>query len=241
MLNSDTDSGYQIPKRAVHTASAYQRVLKRAAKVIAPLLLATASVLPGVTHAQDDTAKILERLSNFTDTLTSFSAGFTQTVYDADSNPVQSSTGDVLLKRPGRFIWNYKSPSPQKIIADGKSVWLYDIELEQVTVSALADQSAGTPLALLMGDKPLDQEFSLRVLGTSEGIDWVELTPQTSHSDFEQVFLGLNKEGLAAMELRDSFGQATQIRFSDFRSGVNIDDAKFRFVPPAGVDVIGEG
>lgn len=92
-----------------------------------------------------------------------------------------------------------------------------------------------------MGDKPLEQEFSLRVLGTSEGIDWVELTPHSGHSDFEQVFLGLNEQGLAAMELRDSFGQATQIRFSDFKSGVSIDDGKFRFVPPAGVDVIGEG
>lgn len=93
-------------------------------------------------NAQDNSAQILERLSNFTDTLTSFSAGFTQTVYDADSNPLQSSAGQVLLKRPGRFVWNYKSPSPQKIIADGKSVWLYDMELEQVTVSSLADQSS---------------------------------------------------------------------------------------------------
>ena len=80
---------------------------------------------------------------------------------------------------------------PQKIIADGQSVWLYDIELEQVTVSPLAEQGAGTPLALLSGEKPLEQEFELQPLGQSDGIEWVELKPRSSDSDFELVYLGL--------------------------------------------------
>lgn len=198
--------------------------------------------LSAVSHAQDGSdQQVLQRLTNFTDSLTSFSAAFTQVVYDADSNPLQQSAGEVFLKRPGRFIWNYTSPSPQKIVADGNSVWLYDIDLEQVTVSPLAEQGSGTPLSLLMGDKPLEQEFILRPLGNSDGIDWVELKPRTDHSDFELVFLGLNEQGLAAMELRDSFGQATQIRFSNFTPDVPLDDAAFRFEPPAGVDVIGNG
>ncbi len=198
--------------------------------------------LSSAVFAQDGSnQQVLKRLTNFTDSLTSFSAGFTQVVYDADSNPLQQSAGEVFLKRPGRFIWNYTSPSPQKIVADGSSVWLYDIDLEQVTVSPLAEQGAGTPLSLLMGDKPLEQEFVLRPLGNSDGIDWVELKPKTDHSDFELVFLGLNEKGLAAMELRDSFGQATQIRFTNFNPDIPLDDADFRFVPPAGVDVIGEG
>lgn len=198
--------------------------------------------LSSAVFAQDGSnQQVLKRLTNFTDSLTSFSAGFTQVVYDADSNPLQQSAGEVFLKRPGRFIWNYTSPSPQKIVADGSSVWLYDIDLEQVTVSPLAEQGAGTPLSLLMGDKPLEQEFVLRPLGNSDGIDWVELKPKTDHSDFELVFLGLNEKGLAAMELRDSFGQATQIRFTNFNPDIPLDDAAFRFVPPAGVDVIGEG
>ena len=200
------------------------------------------ALLSSTTFAQDGSnQQVLQRLTNFTDSLTSFSAGFTQVVYDADSNPLQQSAGEVFLKRPGRFIWNYTSPSPQKIVADGSSVWLYDIDLEQVTVSPLAEQGAGTHLSLLMGDKPLDQEFILRRLGNSDGIDWVELKPRTDHPDFELVFLGLNEKGLAAMELRDSFGQATQIRFSNFTPDVQLDDAEFRFVPPAGVDVIGNG
>ena len=208
------------------------------------VLLCTISLLgfsPLHLHAQNETPAVLKQLTEFTESLKSFSADFTQVVYDADSNPVQQSAGDVLLKRPGRFIWNYTSPSPQKIIADGENVWLYDIELEQVTVSPLAEQGAGTPLALLMGEKPLEQEFELKPLGQSDGIDWVELKPKSSDSDFELVYLGLKGGGLAAMELRDGFGQATQIRFTAFKPGININDDDFRFVPPKGVDVIGNG
>ena len=203
--------------------------------------IALIGFIPLQVQAQSDTPAVLKQLTEFTETLKSFSADFTQVVYDADSNPVQQSAGDVLLKRPGRFIWNYTSPSPQKIIADGDSVWLYDIELEQVTVSPLAEQGAGTPLALLMGEKPLEQEFELKPLGQSDGIDWVELKPKASDSDFELVYLGLKGGALAAMELRDGFGQATQIRFSAFKSDVKINDEDFRFVPPKGVDVIGNG
>lgn len=195
-------------------------------------------VAPTQAVAQGD---VLQRLDTFSTTLKSFSADFTQVVYDADSNPLSESAGNVLLKRPGRFIWDYKTPSPQQIIADGKSVWLYDLELEQVTVSALAEQAAGTPVALLIGDRPLEEEFSIRAMGSAEGIDWVELTPKSNESEFEQVYIGLDKNGLAAMELRDNFGQATQIRFRNFKSDVPLSDSQFDFVPPAGVDVIGQG
>ncbi len=203
-------------------------------------LFATLMIQTAMLSAQE-TPEVLQRLNNFTESVNSFSADFVQTVYDADSNPLQESSGNVLLKKPGRFIWNYTQPSPQQIVADGQRVWLYDIELEQVTVSSLAEQGTGTPLSLLMGSKPLEQEFELRPLGNSDGIEWVELKPRSQESDFELVYLGLSESGLAAMELRDSFGQATQIRFSSFKQGVQIDDEKFQFVPPAGVDVIGNG
>lgn len=229
-----------MQKITLNTKLAVKKIATGVAAAALMLAVVATPLMPGAALAQDN-QQVLQRLTNFTDSLTSFSADFTQVVYDADSNPLQQSAGEVLLKRPGRFIWNYTSPSPQKIIADGKSVWLYDIDLEQVTVSPLSEQGSGTPLSLLMGDKPLDEEFTLRPLGNSDGIDWVELTPRSNHSDFEMVFLGLNEDGLAAMELRDSFGQATQIRFSDFTPDVRLDDAAFRFVPPAGVDVVGEG
>ncbi|MBX2886423.1 MAG: outer membrane lipoprotein chaperone LolA [Granulosicoccus sp.] len=192
-------------------------------------------LLPGILAAED-----LSRLTNFTDNLESFSANFEQTLYNADSDPLKSSTGSIILKRPGRFVWDYKTPDLQTIVSDGEKVWLYDQELEQVTVSPLTERASGTPLALLMGGTPLDDAFAIKALGEAEGIAWFELTPKTSDTDFEQIFLGLNDAGLAVMELRDSFDQATQIRFSDFVSGVALDDKQFEFVPPDGVDVIGQ-
>lgn len=206
------------------------------------LVLASAALLlQPVQLSAQQTPEVLQRLNNFTESVDTFTADFVQTVYDADSNPLQESSGNVLLKKPGRFIWNYTKPSPQQIVADGQRVWLYDIELEQVTVSSLAEQGTGTPLSLLMGSQPLEQEFELRPLGNSDGIEWVELKPRSRESDFELVYLGLSETGLAAMELRDSFGQATQIRFTSFKQDVRIDDDEFRFVPPEGVDVIGNG
>jgi len=183
----------------------------------------------------------IDRLLDFTTTLESFSAIFDQTVYDADSNPLQKTRGTVRLKRPGRFIWQYDEPSPQTIVADGQKIWLYDKELEQVTVSTIEERAAGSPLALLMGESPVDEEFTVKALGLSDGIDWFELTPKTRDSDFEMVFLGLNDDGLAVMELRDTFGQATQILFKEFKSNISIPDSLFEFIPPAGVDVVGQG
>jgi len=165
------------------------KMITRARRLFLLCAISVMGFIPLHGQAQSEAPAVLKQLTDFTETLKSFSADFTQVVYDADSNPVQQSAGDVLLKRPGRFIWNYTTPSPQKIIADGKSVWLYDLELEQVTVSPLAEQGAGTPLALLMGEKPLEQEFELKPLGQSDGIDWVELKPKSSDSDFELVYL----------------------------------------------------
>ena len=195
------------------------------------VLLAAASFV----HAADS----LSQLDRFIKDVETFQADFEQTVYDADSEPLQTSLGTIRLKRPGRFIWSYTQPDDQQIIADGERIWLYDKDLEQVTVNAIDDRIAGTPLVLLMRSAPLDEAFDIKALGEADGINWVELTPKAETSDFELVFIGLNEAGLAAMELRDNFGQATQIRFSNFESGVELDDALFKFVVPDGVDVIG--
>jgi len=205
--------------------------------LLKPLFVFFALVWIGIVPAQ---AQDATRLTQFTDDLTTFTAEFEQTVYDADSNPLQSSSGTIALKRPGRFVWEYLQPEAQTIVSDGDNVWLYDVELEQVTVSPLTERAGGTPLELLMGSTPIDDAFTVKALGESDAIDWYELTPKTTDTDFEQVFLGLNEAGLAVMELRDNFGQATQIRFSNFDPDVTLDDEQFVFVVPDGVDVIGQ-
>jgi len=182
----------------------------------------------------------LDQLNAFTNELVSFSATFTQTVYDGNSRPIQESNGSVVLMRPGKFAWHYESPSPQKIIADGKKIWVYDMDLAQVTVKTLDETLSATPIMLLGGDEPLSTQFTIRELGPSDGLQWLELIPKAADTDFETVYMGLNADGLVAMELRDNFGQATQIRFEDiYVNGLVREDA-FEFTPPVGVDVIGQ-
>jgi len=196
-------------------------------------LLATASVAATPEEAS------LARLADFTTELDSFRANFEQTLYDADSEPLSNSTGTVLLKRPGRLIWEYAGEGAQRIVADGERLWLHDRDLEQVTVNAIDERVAGTPFVLLMGSVPLEDAYDVTVLGPSEEVEWFELVPKGPGGDFEALFVGLDAAGLAALELRDNFGQATQILFTEFEADVDVDDATFDFEVPAGTDVIG--
>jgi len=187
--------------------------------------------------AADD---VLERLRSFTMDLGSFSADFEQSLYSADSELLKNDVGQLLLKRPGKFVWRYNGEGAQEFISDGRNIWMYDKDLDQVTVNPLNERLGGTPLVLLMGGAPLEDQFDVTALGESDGIDWVELIPKENSNDFEALFIGLNSQGLAAMELRDNLGQATQIQFNNFKNDVSLDDAQFNFVAPDGVDVIGE-
>ncbi len=206
-------------------------------KTSAVLLLLCVALTVQPAFAEDD---IVIRLKAFVADVTSFSAGFEQTLYGADGEIKQTSNGTAMLKRPGQLIWRYQGDDAQEIIADGNNIWMYDKELQQVTVNPLDERVNGTPMVVLMGTAALDEQFDLTALGQSDGIDWVQLVPKEAGADFESLFIGLKGQALGAMELRDSFGQATQIRFNDFKPNIEIDNADFQFIPPAGVDVIGE-
>ncbi|MEX1080425.1 MAG: outer membrane lipoprotein chaperone LolA [Halofilum sp. (in: g-proteobacteria)] len=181
----------------------------------------------------------MDRLNDFTDNLRSFSAEFDQTRYDEEQEPIRESSGMAYLQRPGKFRWTYEEPFEQVIVADGERLWIYDADLEQVTVREAEQALATAPIMLLSGEAPLDEQFDMRDLGEREGLHWVELQPQVTDSDFDQIFLGLDDDGLRVMELRDRFDQATQIRFSDVRMNPELDPERFTFEPPEGVDVIG--
>lgn len=197
------------------------------------------AVVISVTSAYAADAQT-QPLIDYTDNLSTFSAQFEQTVYDSDSNPLQQSSGAVKLKRPGQFVWNYVAPSVQDIVSDGTNVWLYDRDLEQVTVSPITERASGTPLALLTGTASITEGFAVAALGEQNGISWYELNANDTNADFETIYLGLANGELTVMELRDSFGQATQIKFTDIQSGADIPDSDFAFIPPEGVDVIGQ-
>lgn len=204
--------------------------------LFAPVIFICATLIAAPAHAND----VLDRLRAFTMELKSFTADFEQSLYSADSELLKNDVGELILKRPGKFIWRYDGEGAQEFISDGKSLWMFDKDLDQVTVNALDDRLGGTPLVLLTGGVPLEDQFTVTVLGASDGIDWVELVPKDNSTDFESLFIGLDQSGLAAMELRDNLGQATQIQFSNFKPDVALDDKQFDFVAPKGVDVIGQ-
>ena len=172
--------------------------------------------------------------------LRSLRAEFVQQVYDADSRPLQISSGRMYMQKPGRFRWDYDRPFPQVVVADGGRLWHYDSELEQVTVRELDSALGSTPLALLSGAAPIEQAFAVSEERSDGGLRWFELTPRQGQPDFRLLRVAFRGEILDTIELEDAFDQRTRLRFSRLERNVSIDPRRFRFKPPAGVDVVGE-
>ena len=118
-----------------------------------------------------------ERLEKFINQTTSFEATFTQEVVSEDGNVAPAAIGKVQLSRPGRFNWEYEKPYPQRIIADGKNVWVYDQDLEQVTVKPLDDALGATPVALLTQNAGLMENFQLIEQKSRESLSWSNSNP----------------------------------------------------------------
>ena len=181
-----------------------------------------------------------ERLKNFFSDVDAVRADFIQQVVGEKKNVLQETSGKMLLLRPGRFRWDYKKPYEQQIVSNGKKVWLYDVDLEQVTVKTLGGVLGSTPALLLSSDTPIEENFTVRELGAEQDLQWVELMPLQKESGFEKLILGFDDTNLINMELHDAFGQTTRLQFSKIERNPVIDPAQFDFIPPKDVDVIGE-
>jgi outer membrane lipoprotein carrier protein len=180
------------------------------------------------------------RVDAYLGSLRTLTADFAQVVRDRDGRVVDRASGTLSLSRPNRFRWDYVQPYVQTIVADGERLWLYDSDLEQVTVRALEDGLGSTPAMLLSGSGRVADAFAS--LGGEQAGDWTwsRLRPKQAGSDFEAVGLAFGPRGeLAAMELRDKLGQTTLIEFGGVRRNAALDPALFRFEPPPGADVIG--
>jgi len=167
-------------------------------------------------------------------------ADFEQKVFDSERKLVQQSKGSFSFLRPGRFRWNYAQPYAQLIVGDGARVWIYDEDLNQVTVRAMAKALGSTPAALLAGAADVERAFELADAGSRDGLEWLEAKPREREAGFERIRLGMGTVGVQAMELTDHFGQTTVLRFSNVVRNPQLDPASFRFVPPKGADVLGE-
>ena len=167
-------------------------------------------------------------------------AQFAQVVLDKDLKLLQQATGSMAFARPGRFRWEYDKPYEQIIVGDGAQLWIYDKDLNQVTVRKLEGALGASPAALLAGSNEIDQGYTLSAVGNEQGLDWLEAVPKAQDTVFERIRLGFSKTGLEAMELRDQFGQVTVIKFSVMERNTELPSGWFRFTPPEGADVIRE-
>ncbi len=180
------------------------------------------------------------RLDSFVDGTKGLKAQFSQTVVDSKGRKAQEASGILYLSRPGKFRWVYSKPYAQLIVGDGKKLWIYDEDLDQVTVRNL-DQAIGeSPAALLAGSNDIEKLFNLNDAGEKDGLEWLEAMPKSKEGSFEKVRMGFRGNDLSAMELKDNFGQTTLLRFSGLERNPSMGGSLFRFKPPKGVDVIGD-
>ena len=163
---------------------------------------------------------------------------FDQQVFDRSGKAVEKASGSFAFQRPGKFRWTYEKPHKQLLVGDGQKLWIHDPDLNQVTVKRIDQAISSTPAALLAGKDDITTIFTLRDAGAADGLNWVEATPKAQDTGFEKVRLGLSGRTLAAMELFDSLGGHTLLRFSELKPNAPVSADSFRFSPPKGADVL---
>ncbi len=176
-------------------------------------------------------------LTDYFHGITTLRAHFTQEVRGTVSDRVQRTEGILAIYRPDRFYLEYTEPYRQLYVADGKTLWAYDEDLEQVTVHRQQGMLQNTPALILTQPEKLAASYTI-VRREGDGKVVFELTPRDPNSQFELISIGFRGKQLVLMELRDALGQTTVLRFSRLQLNPLIDEARFRFTPPEGVDLI---
>ena len=201
-------------------------------RLIVLLVLSFTSLAAQAAATQD--------LQRFFSQVQRYSARFDQVTLDEAMNPIQESSGNLWIERPGKFRWNYTVPYEQHIVGDGKQVWVYDVELKQAAVRRMEGALGATPAILLSGKGALEGIFVIKDLGRQGELDWVQLTPKKNDGGFENIRIGFEKGKIRTLEMVDGFGQTTRVTMREAKENALISADKFSFKPPAGVDVITE-
>jgi chaperone LolA len=179
-------------------------------------------------------------LTSYLNSLNSFKAGFTQTIFAANNDKKKQSKGLIVVKSPNKFYLEYNEPFKLLYVADGKKLWSYDEDLEQVVVKEQGNLLVDTPAMLLGNTKNLTTSYRIVKTGVVDGWLWFELTPKKDNTNFEKVSLAFKNDKLTAMEMADSCGQITRLEFINIIKNPKLPKNQFKFVPPKGVDVIGQ-
>jgi outer membrane lipoprotein carrier protein len=179
-------------------------------------------------------------LRDFFNNTSSMRAQFSQVVNDKQGRKEQEVEGTMQLQRPNKFRWDYKKPYEQQIVSDGKQVFLFDADLQQVTIRDLSKALGSSPAAMLAGGEAVEKSFTLKNAIRKDGLTWVLALPKDKDSGFERVLLGFKADELRKMEMVDSFNHITHITFSEVERNPTLQDSTFLFTTPKGADVVGE-
>ena len=204
------------------------------------LLLPTLLLLIAASSVQAEDHAALDQLMIFTGKMESLQANFDQEIVDVDGRHVETSSGRIVLMKPDFFRWDYVGEYPQQIIADGERVWIYDIELEQVSIKMQSSAAANSPLSVLTKPETIEEQFRITELGIADGEHLLELIPLDEQAEFDRIILGFADNCLEMMILEDAFGQRTRIDYRDMEINIEIAPGTFKLDIPEGVDVIGD-
>lgn len=182
-------------------------------------------------------ADAVQTLKDFSREVKSGKAEFTQTVSSPDGKRKKSSSGSFEFQRPNQFRFAYAKPFEQLIVGDGQKVWIYDPDLKQASSRRMNQALGATPAALLAGVN-LEMDFELKAQPSAQGLDWVQATPRQADGGLQSLKVGFKGKELAAIEVVDGFGQRSLLQFSGVASNVVVAPERFRFVLPAGADLI---
>ena len=202
---------------------------------LACLLLATLGLFSGPAMAETprSVAALVDQLS----AIDTFAADFVQERRDAQGNLHRESSGHFVLDRPGRVYWRYEKPYVQELIASDGVLWVYEPDLRQATRSPL-EATQGAPIAILMGERPVDEVFDIRALDGDGELSWFALRPKGEAGDFREVLLGVDARGVMEMRFIDQLDQTTQVSFDNRAYNQPVAADRFRFEAPEGVDVV---
>jgi outer membrane lipoprotein carrier protein len=198
-------------------------------------------------------AQVAAPLERFLNGLRSLRTHFTQIVTGAHGRIMAQSTGELIVLRPGKFRWEIHpndgngagqnagstGGTGQLLVADGRNLWFYDADLQQVTVRRESTALTATPAILLSGGANALAAFDVSDAGKKDGLDWVQVVPKAPEADFKVALLGFSGDELERMILDDKLGQRATLNFQDAERNVPVAPSEVSFTPPAGADVIG--
>lgn len=214
--------------------------LLKCARLAGALILLAGTATAAYGAAAQTAQAGRQRVEAFLQGLDGLQAQFKQVLTDRNGQSIDEASGTLAISRPDRFRWDYREPYQQVIVSDGARIWIYDSDLEQVTVRKLDETLSATPAMLLSGRSSLADNFNVRQFEQQGAVAWVRMEPRRDDTDFKWVRLGFEGAVLKYMQLADKLGQTTSLEFSKVERNPPLDPSRFTFTVPPGADVIGD-